>query len=437
MQGGIQGGMGNGKGTRARARDVGRRNLWAVSLTSFFTDVSSEMVFHLLPLYLSAVLGVRASVIGLVEGLASSIASLLKVFAGSLSDRLGRRKPLAVAGYGLSALAKPFFAVAGTWGQVAAVRWVERVGKGVRTAPRDALLADSAAEKERGFVFGLHRAADTLGAVVGLGVAMVVVWQVSGVGTVLDRQTFVRVVWLSLVPAFLAVAILAFVARDVPRSKAADPEPPGDGAETKPRIGFRGLGRPFLIFLALSALFDLGNSADAFLVLRAAERGVGTVEILGMLLLFNLVYALVSAPAGRWSDRVGRQRVLALGWGLYALVYLGFALAPGVRSLAVLFALYGVYYGLTHGTAKALITDQVPAELRGTAFGTYHATLGILDLPASVIAGLLWHGVGSWLGFGPAAPFVFGAALAGLATVLLVSFGSRLVGTADAGAESG
>ena len=322
------------------------------------------------------------------------------------------------------------------------------MGKGIRTAPRDALLADSAAKNERGFVFGLHRAADTLGAVVGLGIAMVVVWQMSGVGTTLDRETFTSVVWLSLIPAFLAVAILAWVARDVPRKEASSAPARSDSdvgaglaparSDEKPkpapaRFAFRALGRPFLIFLGISALFDLGNSADAFLILRASERGAGTVEILGMLLVFNLVYALVSAPAGRWSDRVGRQKVLVIGWGLYAVIYLGFAWAPCATSVAGLFALYGVYYGLTHGTAKALITDQVPAELRGTAFGTYHATLGILDLPASVIAGLLWQGFGTWQGFGPAAPFAFGATMAFLATVLLIAFGSRMKGPESSG----
>ncbi|MCG8462542.1 MAG: MFS transporter, partial [Holophagales bacterium] len=384
---------------------------------------SSEMVFHLLPLYLSSVLGVRANVIGLVEGLAQSISSLLKVFAGNLSDRLGARKWLAVAGYGVSALAKPFFLVAGTWTQVGAARWAERVGKGVRTAPRDALLADSAKKDRRGFVFGLHRTADTLGAVVGLGIAMVVVATVGGSGA-LDAETFRRVVLWSLPPAFLAVLILAVVGRDLPAPAKADSGDTG-AARPRPTLRLSRLGRPFVVFLAISALFDLGCSADAFLVLRAAERGAGVVTILGFLLLMNLVYALVSTPGSSLSDRWGRRRVLALGWGVYAVVYLGFALAPGERTVGALFALYGVYHGLSHGTAKAFVADLVPADLRGTAYGTYHATLGILDLPASLIAGILWHGLGTWGGFGPAAPFFFGAASAVSATLLLLWIGPR------------
>jgi MFS family permease len=397
---------------------LGRRNLWAVSLTSFFTDVSSEMVFHLLPLYLSTVLGVKANVIGLLEGMAESIASLLKLVAGNLSDRWKARKGLAVAGYALSACAKPFFGLAATWGQVATARWLERVGKGVRTAPRDALLADSASKERRGFVFGLHRAADTLGAVVGLGVALLVVWRLQGLGADLDGATFRQVVWLSLVPAFVAVAILALVAREVPAKRQPSAEA-AEAAAIPSRTSWRNLGRPFFLFLAIAALFDLGNSADAFLVLRAAERGSGVVAILAMLLGFNVVYALTSTPAGRLSDRVGRGPLLAAGWTIYAAVYLGFALAPGTKTIAGLFLVYGAYHGLTQGTAKAMVADLVPAELRGTAFGVFHATLGLLDLPASLIAGVLWHGLGAWPGLGPSAPFYFGAALAGLATVWL------------------
>ncbi len=386
------------------------RNVWAVSLTSFLTDISSEMVINILPLFLANVLGVRTSVIGLIEGIAEATASLLKVFSGWLSDRLRARKWLAVAGYGLSALSKPFFYFANTWGAIAAVRWADRVGKGIRTAPRDALVADSIEPRQRGLAFGFHRASDTAGAVLGLIVALVVVWLAQSSSLELGRSTFQTVVLVSLVPAFLAVIALAIGTRDVPVK----------GQRERPVISFRGLGKPFLVFLLIVGLFDLGNSSDAFLVLRAQERGLNVLGVLGMLITFNLVYTLVSAPAGSLSDRVGRRKVIVGGWLAYAAIYFGFAVAGAGWQVWVLYALYGVYYGLAYGTTKALVADLVPAELRGTAYGTYNAVLGIIDLPASVIAGVLWEGVGSWQGFGAPAPFLFGAVMALSAAVLMI-----------------
>jgi MFS family permease len=380
------------------------RNVWAVSLTSFFMDISSEMVVNLLPLFLSNVLGVGTGIIGLIEGVAEATASLLKVFSGWLSDKLGARKWPAVAGYAVSALSKPFFLVANAWPAVAGARWADRVGKGIRTAPRDALVADSIDEGQRGLAFGFHRAADTGGAVVGLLIALGVVWAAQSAAVELGRSTFQVVVWISLVPAVLAVLSLALGAQDVPV----------DRTRQRPAISFRGLGRPFLVFLLIVGLFDLGNSSDAFLVLRAQERGLSVTGILAMLATFNLVYALVSTPAGSLSDRIGRRRVIVGGWLAYAAIYLGFALAGQGWQVWALYALYGVYYGLAYGTAKALVADLVPAELRGTAYGTYNATLGLLDLPASLIAGLLWETIS------PAAPFYFGAALALLAAVLMI-----------------
>jgi MFS family permease len=357
------------------------------------------------------VLGARTVVIGLVEGVASSTASLLNVHSGWLSDRLRARKGLAVAGYAISAFSKPFFYWAGSWGAVAAVRWADRVGKGVRTAPRDALLAASVAERRRGFAFGLHRAADTGGAVVGLLVALAVValWQRDAVE--LRLETFRTLVLVSVVPAFLGVLVLVLGAREVPV----------DTARERPRLRLRGLGRPFAVFLAVAALFDLGNSADAFVLLRAQERGLGVVGVLGMLVCFNLVYAALSLPAGRLSDRVGRKPVIAAGWLVYAAVYLGLGVSESGAQVWLLYSLYGAYYGLAFGTAKALVAGLVPEPLRGTAYGTYAAVLGILDLPASLLAGVLWGGIGSWPGFGPAAPFLFGAATAALAALLLLA----------------
>ncbi len=385
------------------------RNVWAVSLTSFFMDISSEMVINILPLFLSNVLGVKTNIIGLIEGVAEATASLLKVFSGWLSDKLRARKWLAVAGYAFSAFSKPFFYFANSWGAVAGVRWADRVGKGIRTAPRDALVADSIDDRHRGLAFGLHRAADTGGAMLGLLIALGVVWLAQAGDMELSRPTFQTVVLISLVPAFLAVLSLALGARDVPVTKERE----------MPRFAFRSLGRRFCIFMLIVGLFDLGNSSDAFLVLRAQERGLSIIGVLGMLVTFNLVYTLVSTPAGSLSDRLGRRRLIVGGWLVYAVIYLGFALAGKGWHIWVLYAIYGVYYGLAYGTTKAMVADIVPEELRGTAYGTYNAVLGILDFPASLFAGFLWQGVGTWEGFGPSAPFYFGGALALMAAVLM------------------
>jgi len=379
------------------------RNIWAVSLTSFFMDISSEMVINILPLFLSNVLGVKTDIIGLIEGVAEATASILKVFSGWLSDRLRARKWLAVGGYALSAFSKPFFYFANSWGAVAGVRWADRVGKGIRTAPRDALVADSISEEHRGLAFGFHRAADTGGAVVGLLVALGTVWLAQRGAAELSRSTFQTVVLISLVPAFLAVLSLALGAQDVPVTKVRE----------RPRITFRGLGRQFLLFLLIVGLFDLGNSSDAFLILRAQERGLSVVGVLGMLVTFNLVYSVLSTPAGSISDRIGRRWVIIGGWLVYAAIYLGVALAQTGVHVWVLYGLYGVYYGLAYGTTKAMVADIVPEHLRGTAYGTYNAMLGILDFPASLIAGFLWK----W--FSPSAPFFFGAAMALLAALLM------------------
>ncbi len=387
------------------------RNVWAVSLTSFFMDISSEMIINILPLFLSNVLGIRTSIIGLIEGVAEATASLLKVFSGWLSDKVRARKWMAVVGYGISALAKPFFYFTNTWGGVAGVRWADRVGKGIRTAPRDALVADSINKDQRGLAFGFHRAADTGGAVLGLLVALLVVWLTQRNGLLLNRGTFQTLVLISIIPGILAVIALAFGTQDVAVT----------GTRELPRIAFRDLGKPFLVFMTIVSIFDLGNSSDAFLVLRAQERGLSVVGVLGMLVTFNAVYTLVSAPAGDLSDRIDRRWVIVGGWLIYALIYLGFAIAGRGWHIWVLYALYGVYYGLAYGTTKAMVADIVPEALRGTAYGTYNAILGLLDFPASVIAGILWQGAGTWAGFGPSAPFYFGSAMALLAAILMAT----------------
>lgn len=386
------------------------RNIWAVSLTSFLMDISSEMVLNILPLYLVSVLGVRTSVVGLIEGVAESTSSLLRLFSGWLSDRLGTRKWLAVGGYALSALTKPFFLLAVSWEAVAAVRWVDRVGKGIRTAPRDALVADSVNEERRGFAFGFQRAADTAGALFGLLIAFGVVWWLQSNSRELATSTFVIIVIISTVPAFLAILVLAMGAVDVPRKGSGPP----------PRLAISSLGRSFTIFLVIIGIFEVGNFSDAFLVLRAQERGISVAGILGMLIFFNLVYTLISAPAGSLSDRIDRRKVIIGGWLVFALVYLGFGIAKSAWQVWALFIVYGVYYGLAYGTSKAIISDLVDENVRGTAYGTYNAVIGIMDLPASLIAGVLWQGVGAWHGLGASAPFFFGAATAMIAALLMI-----------------
>jgi MFS family permease len=366
------------------------------------------MVINTLPLFLKNVLGVKTSVIGLIEGVAESTSSFVKLFSGWLSDKLKKRKLLAVLGYGISALSKPLFYFAHSWGVVAAARWGDRIGKGVRTAPRDALVADSTPSSQRGLAFGFHRAADTAGAFCGLLIALVIVWFFQkGAGDLL-AGTFRIIVLASLLPAFVAVIVLAWGVKETRVG----------GDARLPRFGFKALGKNFRYFLVMVGIFELGNSSDAFIILRAQERGLSIAGILAMLITFNFVYTVISLPAGKLSDRVGRRRVIMAGWALYALTYLGLAQARSAAHIVVLYVIYGAYYGLSYGTAKALVADLVPPESRGIAFGTYNAVLGLTDLPASLLAGILWSGAGAWAGFGPAAPFYFGAAMAFLALLL-------------------
>jgi len=385
------------------------RNVLAVSLTSFLMDISSEMVINILPLFLSNVLGVKTNIIGLIEGVAETTSSILKMISGWFSDKVGGRKWLAVAGYGISALSKPFFYFANTWGLVAGARWADRVGKGIRTAPRDALVADSIEEQQRGLAFGFHRAADTAGAMLGLIIALLITWIAQRNTLILTADTFKTIVIISIFPAVLAVLALALGVKETIKKNQ----------NTLPKFGFKSLGKPFMTFMVIVAIFDLGNSSDAFLVLRAQERGLNILGILGMLITFNLIYTLISAPAGALSDRIGRRKIIIAGWIIYAAIYLGFALAKTGVHIWFFYAVYGLYYGMAYGTSKALVADLVPEALRGTAYGTYNGIIGILDLPASLIAGILWQGLGDWQGFGAAAPFYFGAGTALLAAILM------------------
>jgi MFS family permease len=394
------------------------RNVWVTSATSFLTDVSSEMVFDVLPLFLSSVLGVRTAAIGLIEGVAEAVSSFLKVGSGLLSDRLGKRKWLAVAGYGISSASKPLLLVATSWGAVLGIRSLDRFGKGVRTAPRDALLAESVLPSTRGLAFGVHRAFDSAGAVVGLLVAFAVVWSAQKGALALAPETFRLLVLASLVPAFAAVAVLALGAKEMGGSKPPSSE--------RRRLPLRGLDPPFRRFLLAVGLFTLGNSSDSFLVLRASERRLSVVGILGMLIGFNIVYTLVSAPAGRLSDLLGKKRIIAAGWLFYSVLYLGFAIARDASHVVALFVVYGLYYGLVEGVGRAFVADLVadPGKL-GSAYGLYHAVVGAVALPASLVAGILWQGIGGFSGLGPKAPFLFGSVLAVAATAVLLTVAPR------------
>jgi len=381
-------------------------NIWILSITSLLTDVSSEMLANVLPLFLYNVLGVQTTIIGLIDGVAETTASLVKVFSGRLSDQLGKRKGLAVLGYGLSTIAKPLLYFANSWGWVLGVRFTDRVGKGIRTAPRDALLAGSARTEQRGLAFGLHRAGDTAGAFLGLAIATLIIWLTQSTTSMLSRHTFQMIALASIIPAILAVLILALGARDVATPTA------GKKVDAS-KLRWKALDRRFRIFLMVVVLFTLGNSSDSFIILRGQERNLSVLQIMGMLMTFNAVYSILSGPAGSLSDRIGRRKLMLAGWMHYGLIYLGFALARSGAQVWVLFGMYGIYYALTEGTAKALVADLVPQEQRGTAYGYFNAAIGLTALPASLIAGGLWQ----WIN--PAAPFFFGAAMALFAGILL------------------
>lgn len=414
-----------------------RRNLAAVSATSLLTDLSSEMVLHLVPLLMWGPWGVGVWLVGLVEGVAGSLTSLLRWWSGRRSDRLRRRKGLAVAGYAVSAAGKLVLPFATSWIPLAAGRWTDRVGKGLRTAPRDALLADSTPPHRRGLAFGVHRSVDTLGAVLGLGGAWLVLRSLGGG---FDRTAFATVAAVACVPALLAVPVLAFGIRE--RVGRADggkdgpvPETPGNApglglgaaADSRPP-----LGRAFLGLIVAAALFDLADSSDAFLVLRAAERGAAVPTILLMLLASNLVYAATAGPAGAASDLLGRRGFLAAGWILFAAVYGALAVGTSAPAIGGAIVAYGLYQGLTQGALRALVVDLVPRERRGEAFGILHAFLGFLDLPASLLAGLLWEA------FGAGAPFAWSAVLASGAVVVLFAVvpGCRNGPTPERGSRS-
>jgi len=385
-------------------------NVFFLGIVSLLTDVSSEMIFTLVPLFLANVLGAATTIIGLIGGLSESIDAIFRVFSGWFSDKVAKRKPLALLGYSISTVAKPFMYLASTWGVVLAVRFGDRIGKGIRTSPRDALVADSVSAGERGKGFGLHRAMDTIGAVLGLAIAAIIVYLVQGGGLELGLMTYQWLVLVGVVPAVLAVLVLLIFVHERRRKPLLEVSGNQAGMAPAGHSGlFRGWDTRFKLFLAIMAVFTLGNSSDFFVILRAQNLEAPLIQVILMLVLFNATYAAISLPAGMLSDRLGRKRVITLGWFIYALVYLGFAVASSIWQIWLLFACYGIYYGIVEGVARAFVADLVPEQKRGTAYGLYHGVVGLSLLPASLIAGWLWDAIS------PATPFLFGAALAFLA----------------------
>lgn len=367
-------------------------NVLILGLVSFLTDVSSEMIYPLLPLFLTTVLGAGPAFLGVIEGVAESTSALLKLVSGVASDRVRSRKGLVLSGYLISTVARPLVAAATSPAAVLAVRFADRVGKGIRTSPRDALIADSTDPALRGKAYGFHRAMDHAGAFVGPLVAtLLLTWFVSDLRTLF---------WLAAIPGLLAVLLIVFRVRETVRRETSD----GAFLRMIPRGGLRR-------FLLVLFLFTLGNSSDAFLLLRAGELGVSPARIPLLWTFFHLVKMLASTPFGALSDRIGRRGVIVAGWGIYALSYAGFALARTEAVCWLLFALYGLYYAMTEGVEKALLADLAAPEERGGAFGWYNFAVGVGALPASLLFGLIWEKAGREAAFGLGAALATGAAL--------------------------
>lgn len=375
------------------------RNVYALTAVSFFTDVSSEMIYPLLPIFLTVTLGARASVVGAIEGAAESTASLLKLVSGWWSDRVERRKPLVLAGYTIASIMRPLVAIAQSAAQVLAIRVSDRVGKGIRNSPRDALIADSVDPANRGRAFGFNRTGDHTGAVLGPLIAFALLqWRHVALRTVF---------WWAVVPGALAVATVLFGVREVPRREG----PRAQATTQEQATDSRPLGAQFWTVLGVILVFTLGNSTDAFLLLRAKQLGVPIALAPILWSFLHVVKALSSTPGGALSDRIGRKPLLVAGWLLYAIVYFAFGRASLQWQAWALFGVYGLFFGMTEGTERALVTDMVPATRRGTAFGWYNLTIGLGALPASIVFGMLWDAYGSRVAFD------FGASLALAASI--------------------
>lgn len=376
------------------------KNIYITGLVSLFMDISSEMIYPLVPLFLANVLGVNKSVIGLVEGIAESTASILRVFSGWLSDRTGSRKWLMAVGYAISTLSRPLTATATSWQHILSARFTDRFGKGIRTAPRDAIIAESADKAFLGRAFSLHRSMDTTGAVIGPALAFLFLW--------LSSNNYRMVFWLSMIPGIIAVLLIIFFINEKKKSGAPQIE--------KPKLTFKLFDWKFKFFIVLVTIFAIGNSSDVFLILRAQQVGVSAEMIPVVYLFFNLVYSISAVPAGIVADRFGKKRVILAGFILFAIAYYGFAVAADKTSIWLLFALYGIFMGLTEGIQKAFLSTIIPQDFKATAFGVYNTAVGIAIFPASLVGGWLWDHVS------PSATFYYGAITALLSAALFIVF---------------
>jgi MFS family permease len=392
-------------------------NVFFISLVSLLNDASSEIIYPLLPVFLAGVLSATPAVIGLIEGGAESASGFLKLFSGYFSDRRGTRKKPVVFGYALASVVRPLLGYATTWHQVFAVRLTDRVGKGIRSAPRDAMIADSADASVRGLAFGFHRAMDHAGAVIGPLVGYALLRVITANRNSPTHVEYEHIFLLASVPALFAVLVAAFLVRETKAVRDVDTSANDvtAAAVAPQRLSLRGFDANFKLFLCVLALFTLSNSSDAFLLLRAQEAGIsiGTIPLLWAALHASKV--LSSLVGGDLSDRLGRKSLIVSGWLLYAAVYAGFAYVSTVAGAWALFLIYGVYFGLAGGAEKALVADLVPAERRGTAFGLYNLALSATYLPASLLMGALWQ----WKGAGVA--FLASAAVGSIAALLLLT----------------
>lgn len=372
------------------------RSIWALGFVSMLMDISSEMIHALLPIYMVAVLGTSVLAVGLIEGIAEATASIVKVYSGALSDKLGKRKLLAILGYGLGALSKPVFPLAGTLGWLVGARFIDRVGKGIRGAPRDALVADITPPELRGAAYGLRQTLDTVGAFMGPLLAIGLMW--------LTANHFQTVFWIAVLPAFLAVWVLAVFVKE--------PEQPPAGKQQRKALlsteALKRLGANYWWIVGVGVVFTLARFSEAFLILRASEAGLEPMWAPMVMVVMGVAFSLSAYPAGAMSDRVGRLSMLAVGMLLLVAADLVLAFAPGMGGLVLGVALWGFHMGFSQGLFGALIADSAPAELRGTAFGFFHLLTGVALLLASVLAGLLWDMTGY------RGTFVFGAVFAAL-----------------------
>lgn len=376
------------------------RNVWVSGFVSFFMDVSSEMVYSLVPLFLVNTLGVSKSVVGLIEGIAESTASVLRVFSGYISDRLGNRKWVMAAGYALSTLSRPLIASGQNWGQVLAYRFADRFGKAVRSAPRDAIIVESTRKGYFSRAFSFHRALDTFGAVIGPLIAFMLLSAYA--------NDYRLVFWLSIIPGAISVLLIVFFIREPSRAKQE--------GQTPHKLAWGRFDWKFKMFILISGVFALGHISDAFMLLRAQELGVPASRIPLVYLCFNLVYSLTAFPAGVLADSFGRKRTILAGFILFAFLMYGFAVAREPGIVWMLFGVYGVFMGLTEGIQKAFLASVIPGEFKATAYGIFNAVTGLALLPASLVAGWLWDR------YSADAAFYYGAGMAALAAALFIFY---------------